>query len=274
MIKRKGNVYKLDTPATTLLIRAERCAEYLYYGRRLSVPGSDYDFLSCAGEGNEPALSLASSFGGGDARRFSVSCAFADGSFSPRFSFLRAKLTDKPSLAPLPSSYSDSTEKNACQTLALEFSDEPSRLRLFLYYTVFDDSDVIAVSARLFNGGKKEVRVKNLASLQLDVYGGGYSFVAFREGREGEYEKVYTPVKDGVVVCESRLGASSLFANPFVMLEKEGSVYAFNLVYSGGYKETAETDGYSRTRVLVGVNDLMLDKALLPAKAFPLPRRR
>lgn len=32
MIKRKGNVYKLDTPATTLLIRAERCAEYLYYG--------------------------------------------------------------------------------------------------------------------------------------------------------------------------------------------------------------------------------------------------
>lgn len=51
MIKRKGNVYKLDTPATTLLIRAERCAEYLYYGRRLSVPGSDYDFLSCVGEG-------------------------------------------------------------------------------------------------------------------------------------------------------------------------------------------------------------------------------
>ena len=104
MIKRKGNVYKLDTPATTLLIRAERCAEYLYYGRRLSVPGSDYDFLSCVGEGNAPALSLVSSFGGGDARRFSVSCAFADGSFSPRFSFLRAKLTDKPSLMPLPSS--------------------------------------------------------------------------------------------------------------------------------------------------------------------------
>ena len=271
MIKRKGNVYKLDTPATTLLIRAERCAEYLYYGRRLSVPGSDYDFLSCVGEGNAPALSLVSSFGGGDARRFSVSCAFADGSFSPRFSFLRAKLTDKPSLMPLPSSYSDSTEKNACQTLALEFSDEPSRLRLFLYYTVFDDSDVIAVSARLFNGGKKEVRVKNLASLQLDVYGGGYSFVAFREGREGEYEKVYTPVTDGVVVRESRLGASSLFANPFVMLEKEGSVYAFNLVYSGGYQETAETDGYPRTRVLVGVNDFMLDKALLPGESFSSP---
>lgn len=270
MIKRKGNVYKLDTPATTLLIRAERCAEYLYYGRRLSVPGSDYDFLSCVGEGNEPALSLVSSFGGGDARRFSVSCVFADGSFSPRFSFLRAKLTDKPSLAPLPSSYSDSAEKNACQTLALEFSDEPSRLRLFLYYTVFDDSDVIAVSARLFNGGKKEVRVKNLVSLQLDVYGGGYSFVAFREGREGEYEKVYTPVTNGVV-HESRLGTSSLFANPFVMLEKEGSVYAFNLVYSGGHKETAETDGYSRTRVLVGVNDFMLDKALLPGESFSSP---
>lgn len=270
MIKRKGNVYKLDTPATTLLIRAEGCAEYLYYGKRLSVPGFGYDFLSCVGADGEPALELVSSFGGADSRLFSVSCTFADGSFSPRFSFLRAKLTEKPSLAPLPSSYCDSAEKNAGQTLVLEFSDEPSKLRLFLYYTVFDDSDVIAVSSRLFNGGKREVRIKKLASLQLDVYGGGYSFVSFREGRDGEYAKVCAPVTDGVAVNESRFGDASPFANPFAMLEKEGSVYAFNLVYSGGYKETAEANAF-RTRVLVGVNDFMLDKALLPGESFSSP---
>ncbi len=272
MIKRKGNVYKLDTPNTTLLIRVGETAEYLYYGKRLNVPGSDYEPLKSAGEGREPALKLVSSFGGEDVRRFGVACTFADGSFSARFIFLRAKFTEKPDLSPLPSSYSDSLEKSACQTLALEFLDEASKLKLFVYYTVFEDSDVIAVSSRLFNGGRKEVRVKNLASLQLDVYGGDYSFVAFRGAWANERNKISLPVNGAGIVCnETTSGGSSHHANPFVMLERPGCVYAFNLVYSGNHKETAEADLYPRTRVLVGLNDFLLDKKLEPGESFSSP---
>ena len=42
MIRRKGNVYKLDTPATTLLLGAG--GEQLYYGGRLAVGGCDTNF--------------------------------------------------------------------------------------------------------------------------------------------------------------------------------------------------------------------------------------
>ena len=57
MIKRKGNVYKLDTPSLTLLVRAEGAAEYLYFGEKLSLPGSDYARLFSPGKGTEPLFS-------------------------------------------------------------------------------------------------------------------------------------------------------------------------------------------------------------------------
>ena len=47
MLRKKGNVYKIDTPKTTLIFGMD--AAMLYYGKRLTVPVPDYDFL----RGNE-----------------------------------------------------------------------------------------------------------------------------------------------------------------------------------------------------------------------------
>ena len=43
MLRQKGNVYKIDTPKTTLIFGMD--AAMLYYGKRLTVPVPDYDFL-------------------------------------------------------------------------------------------------------------------------------------------------------------------------------------------------------------------------------------
>ncbi len=283
MIRRKGNVYKLDTPNTTMLIRVGEETGYVYYGKRLSVAGFDYATAfdqnyglykptRASSFGTDDGLKLLSSFGEISQLGGSVDVAFSDGSFTARFAFVRAKFCEKPDLSPLPSSYSASKEKNACQTLCLEFLDEPTKLRLFLYYTVFDDSDVITVSSKLYNGGSREVRVKNLASLQLDVYGDGYSFVNFVGNWANERNKTETPVNVGCVVQnESRNGFSSHHNNPFVMLKKEGTVYAFNLVYSGNYKETATCSDYPKTRVVIGINNFALDKKLPAGQSFSSP---
>lgn len=272
MIKRKKNVYKLDTPNTTLLIRAEAGeeAEYLYYGPLLTAPVSDYGFLRGEERGERAPLRLVSSFGGTDGKRAGVVCTFADGSFSARFLFRAAKTQEKPDLFPLPSSYSETEGKNFCRTLCLEFSDEEARLRLFLYYTVFADSDVIAVSSRLYNNGKKEVFVENLVSLQLELPG-EYSFGFFRTGKTGEPTLLSAPAGEGILSNETVSGFSSRRADPFAILKKEGSVYAFNLLYSGNFKETAQFDVAGRTRVLVGVNDFLLRKKLAPGESFFSP---
>ncbi len=273
MIKRKGRIYKLDTLNTTLLIGVtEKHAEYLYYGKKLAQMPDDCDFLCGIGYVGEPERKLFSSFGGNDLQSTGVLCEFADGSFTTRFEFLRARFVEKPDISPWPASYVASENKSTSQTLCLEFLDEPSKLKLFLYYTIFEDSDVIAVSTRLRNGGKKDAYICGLPSLQLDLAGDNYTFVTFRGEWANERNKRELSVNGGsVLVNESRLGASSHTANPFVMLKKPGSVYAFNLIYSGNHKETAESDFLPRTRVTVGVNDFMLRKKLAAGEDFFTP---
>ncbi len=144
-------------------------------------------------------------------------------------------------------------KKNACQTLCFEFTDEPSKLKLFVYYTVFDDSDAIVLSSRLVNGGKKEISVNRPASLQLDVFGDGYGFVSFSDGFFER--KTQTPVPVGAtLVKETSAGFGAPFCDSFALLERPSRVYAAGLLYSGNARLAASADVYPRTRLRIGVN--------------------
>ena len=178
MIKRKGNVYKLDTPSLTLLVRAEGAAEYLYFGEKLSLPGSDYARLFSPGKETEPLFSCG--------EKGLVRCETAEKEVVSPFVFQRAKPAEKPVAAPLPSSFSDSGERSLC----LEFAEEGAKLKLFVYCTAFDDCDAVVFSARLYNGGRKEVRVRRLDSLALALPEGRLSsegFLSCSEGKNGAY---------------------------------------------------------------------------------------
>lgn len=202
-------------------------------------------------ESEEDALRPFSAFGGEGP--FGISCVLEGRAFFPRFVFRRAGLADKPALSPLPCSYSESEEKNACQTLCFEFTDEPSKLKLFVYYTVFDDSDAIVLSSRLVNGGKKEISVNRPASLQLDVFGDGYGFVSFSDGFFER--KTQTPVPVGAtLVKETSAGFGAPFCDSFALLERPSRVYAAGLLYSGNARLAASADVYPRTRLRIGVN--------------------
>jgi alpha-galactosidase len=251
-------------------------AQYLYYGKRLKAFPTEYEKLvsgqrETKNEGCD-GTRLYSSFGELDTRRPAIACSFADNSFTARFRFKKSSFVEKPDLSPLPSSYGEKTERFSTQTLCLEFVDESTKLKLLVYYTVYADSDVIAVTTALYNGGKKEVRVKSLPSLQFETCETGYSFVTFRGSWATERYQKSTPLASvGSVAVESVAGLTSHVANPFVMLKKEWSVYAFNLVYSGNHKETAEEDIFGRTRVTVGINDYMLEKRLAGGETFFTP---
>ena len=223
MIRRKANVYKLDTPSTTLLIRAEGTAEFLYYGERLSVPGSDYGCLFSEGG---PLFSCgAESF---------LSCSQAGTALVSGFVFQRARLTEKPVISPLPSSFS-LPGKTAGQTLCLEFAEESAKLRLFFYCTVFDDCDGVVFSSRLVNGGRKEVSVRRLDSLALGLPG-------------------------GLNAASSRAG------EPMILTGKQGA-YAIALLGAGeGASRTQSSE--SCTRVFSGDGDFLPDRILAPGESL------
>ena len=95
MIKKKGQTIRLDTPNTTMILKADT-AEYLYYGQRLvsngdiaAIPGSGCYFLSTFGSDDYSEYSLLMQGGG----------------FAADFQFAKARvLASKPELPGLPSS--------------------------------------------------------------------------------------------------------------------------------------------------------------------------
>ena len=257
MIRRKGQIFRLETPHTTLVIKADT-AEYLYYGKKLVSSG---DFEACYGL----PCKLLSQFGQDDYTEPSILLENADGGCSTAFHFSRCKiLAEKPEIPGLPSSY------GVGKTLELKYVDVPTKVALYIYYTVFDDSDVIAVSSKLVNASKKELRVRRLASLQLDLLG-DYSVVTFEGTWARERQKISRTINKGVFYNDSKKGASSHNRNPFVMAEGKDGVYAFNLVYSGNHKEIFEGCESGRMRVLTGINDFMFRWTLAPGEQFDAP---
>lgn len=257
MIRKKGQIIRLDTPHTTLVIKADS-AEYLYYGKKLA---STVGFEYLAGT----PCKIFSQYGFADYTEPSVLLENADGGFSTAFTYSRSKiLTEKPEIPGLPSSYGEG------KTIELKYVDTPTRVALYLYYTVFEDSDVIAVSSKLVNASKKELHIRRLASLQLDLLG-DYSFVTFEGTWARERQKISRTVGRGVFYNDSKKGSSSHERNPFVMAEGKDGVYAFNLVYSGNHKEIFEACESGRTRVLTGINDFMFRWTLAPGEEFDAP---
>lgn len=257
MIRKKGQIVRLETPNTTLVIKADT-AEYLYYGRKL-----------VSGGGFEPLFGsprrIFSQYGSEDYSEYSVILENADGGFSTAFAFSKSRiLTEKPEIAGLPSSYGE------CKTLELKYVDAPTKVCLYIYYTVFEDSDVIAVSSKIVNGAKKEIRIRRLASVQLDLLG-EYSFVTFEGRWAKERQKVSRSIGRGVFYNDSKKGVSSHERNPFVIAEGQDGVYGINLIYTGNHKEIFECDDFGRTRVLAGINDFMFCWTLAPGAEFAAP---
>ncbi len=194
-----------------------------------------------------------SSGGHGDVREPFVALIYPDGSRSSDFLFDSCEITDTPPVYEnLPLAYTD-REEHLCVTL------KDGDLTLELHYRVFADCDVITRSARLINSGKEPVRVERLMSMQLDLPLSGCGVTSFHGAWAREMNRSTTILNAGKFVVEARTGCSSNRANPFVMLhepnadERSGSVYGFNLVYSGSHYTAAEVNAYGKTRLVSGI---------------------
>ena len=203
MIRKKGQFVRIDTPHTTLVLDPER-GEAVYYGEKL---GAACEFAAFAGAGRR----IFTVFGRAGGTEHSVALYNADGGTTADFRLSRSRiLAEKPALPDLPSSYGEG------KTLELRYTDAPTKVALLLYFTAFEDSDVIAVSAQLCNGSKKPVRLRRLMSLQIDLPGAGYRVHTFEGGWARERHEEVRRLDSGVFVNQWTTGYSSHARNPFV----------------------------------------------------------
>lgn len=284
--------FLLETNHTSYIfaVTASGHLEHLYYGAKTSV--SSYDDCAVFREKREfelgncivydkahPTTLLEdmclemSAPGHGDIREPFAEITYPDGSRSVDFVYDSYVMNREPlPFATLPSAYDPAgKDEHLCVTL------RDGDVTLDLHYRVFPACDVITRSARLINNGRQPVQAERLLSTQLDLPQSGLAVTSFHGAWAREMQKSTVVLPAGKFVVESRVGYSSNRANPFFMVhdaaatETAGSVYGFNLIYSGNHYSAVEVNAYGKTRIVSGIQPDGFCALLAPGEVLEAP---
>ena len=275
--------------------------EHLYYGERITVDTQDPS--SCAplviqrafAPGNtciytkeQPQISMedvcleVGTCGKGDIREPFLEVCFTDGSVTSDFTFVSFEVLtlkdrdERMQASGLPHSYSEE-ESSSAKCLHIILQDATNRLELQLFYTVYEDCDVITRSACLLNRSDTFVTIERCMSAQLDLTEDYSEVTHFSGAWAREMHREQITLSSGKFVNSSYTGTSSNRANPFVILSPEntcetsGSCISCNLIYSGNHYEALEKDSYGKFRFVAGINPRSFSWQLAPGEAFYTP---
>lgn len=173
----------------------------------------------------------------------------------------------------LPASFGDEED---VETLEIDLYDEVTGVIVTLSYSVFEEANYLARSAKI-KAGKHQVHLEKALSLTLDFPHKDFD-VHTLTGRYG-YEKEWTrtPLTQGKYSIGSIRGASSHSRTPFMALtspdvtEDDGEIYAAQLVYSGNFTAFAETTALQTTRLGIGIDDTKFNWVLEAGQSFQTP---
>lgn len=259
-------------------------AEHLYFGKK--IPHDDltysvtYDgansFASTppgkdAGYSYQQSAAELTFFGIGDYREPCVITENSDGSRLCELLYDGYEILEtKPAISGMPS-------MEGGETLVLHLKDSVTDFAADLYYTVYDDCDVIARRIVYKNSGKEKVILRRAYSFSLSLPGHEYDFVSLYGAwaKERHIEKI--PLHHGVVSVDSKRAASSAVLNPFIALaekgasEESGNVVGISLVYSSSFVLKAQCTTCGDTVVTGGIQDFNFSWSLNPGEELEAP---
>ena len=289
MITFENRIFKLDTRSTSYIFKIADCGklESIHYGayvRKQSYDalalkntiqlGSSVEYDTSASYSLDNVLLEYSENGKGDFRHPPIELIMPDGTYVTDFIYHSHEISDKAySSASLPTAY------GKAQTLTVTLADKKYvNLLLKLSYTVFEDSDVIVRNAVIVNNCSGSVTINKLMSFSLDLPSTYFDIVTLNGSWIKEAHESRVPVSEGIHVNSSTVGASSNRHNPAFMLlgkradEQHGSVYGFNLIYSGNHYSAIEASPAGTTRVMSGINPHCFKWVLSPRESFEAPQ--
>ncbi len=169
--------------------------------------------------------------------------------------------------------------KSHADTLEVILEDAAIGLEVHLFYTVFDEYNIVAKNAVIVNGSDGEMCLRSTYSSNVDLPVGEYDAIHFPGTWGREREQVRTHLQPGMKAeMESARGGSSSQMNPFVMIaspdadEVHGQVYGFALCYSGNHSTVAQVGQYGMLRVQQGINPHQFEWKLEPGERFETPQ--
>jgi len=163
------------------------------------------------------------------------------------------------------------------QTLIIKLLDEKSNIRVKLFYTVYDELNVVARRTEIENLAFAPLTLDRVYSFNCDFQMGDYKLLTQYGAHMRERQIEISSIPHGVTSVDSKRGATSLFSSCFMALlkgsvdENHGEVYGFNLIYSGSFKLNAEKSPFDLIRINGGINDFGFSWTLNPGETFSTP---
>lgn len=217
-----------------------------------------------------------SGVGKGDFRITPLEMRMPDGSYTADFVFDSFELREGDfSANTLPCAYAE--DKAEAETLIISLREKVFNIKLSLIYTAYINENVITRRAVLENLEEAPLEIRRIMSMLMDLPNGGYKMITLDGDWIAEANRHDRSLMPGCFVNESTTGASSNRHNPGVLLAEEnacedrGSVYGFNLVYSGNHYTAVELSSRNMVRVVSGINPLCFSWTLKKGESFETP---
>ena len=290
MIYDQKPYFKLETKDLNYIIKVSKTAqlEHLYFGAKLI--DENYEALEIklnAGAGssieyeheeNKVFLDLVpleySGIGKGDFRLTPLEVKMPDGTFVTDFTYDSHEIINEIVPSTLPISQPNG---KPVQSLIIKMKDEHSSLELKMIYTVFFDTNVITRRVVLTNHHQKEITIRKIMSMMMDLAESDYDLITFDGGWIKEAHKHIRPLTYGTYINDSTTGASSNRHNPGIILAKKGThedygvCIGVNLIYSGNHYEAVQISNHGLMRIMNGINPHCFEWPLKTDESFETP---
>lgn len=283
--------FSLETKNTTYQMQVDEIGVliHLYYGANIAASdmgyliedidrgfsGNPFEIKERRGYSLDTRPLEYSGFGAGDFRVNAVGIVGADGSRTVDLRYVSHTISNgKRTLNGLPYVRENAS---SVSSLSIILEDRVALVRVTLFYSVFEDKDIITRSAIIENIGESCIDLTKAASMSMDFSFGEFDMIHFygRHCMERNVER--EPVANDIQVVSSIRGMSSHHHNPFVILcdrdttEDYGDCFGFMLMYSGNHSTEIEKSQSGSVRVVSGINPTNFCWKLSSGECFETP---
>lgn len=290
----ENKTFKLDTDSTSYLLMINKYGYllHLYYGAYIADDELEYlSFTVCHGShfprvemenAENPFFSKDthrmeySTNGCGDFRGSALSVLRSTGTSDTDIKYVSHRIyAGKPIIEGQPATYADDDEATTLEIICL---DEVSGTSVTLFYTVFERIGAMTRHVRVTNTSDGVLNIQRAFSACVDFHDASDMELVHLYGSWGKERRLERmPLMHGTQSVSSKRGASSSMHNPFIAVcssdtnERHGDAYGFNLVYTGNFLASVETDADGGARVLMGINPEGFNWRLEAGESFTAP---
>lgn len=179
-------------------------------------------------------------------------------------------LEEKPKISNMPS-------LTGGETLILHLLDKVTGFGADLYYTLYDDCDILVRRIVYKNMGTDPITLDRAYSFTLDLPSDKYRILSLQGSWARERSPEITPLVHGVITIDSKRTSSSHVLNPFMGIlgenttETSGEAIGVSLVYSSSYTLKAQGTHSGDAIISGGINDFDFAWILQPGEIFETP---